>query len=171
MFIGTDNALWKTLAEIAEDEGLCLYDVDLRSESSLVVYVTRKEQGSTYGESAQGGVTSDDCSTLCRRLMVFFQAEGSTFGLANEPVIEVSSPGINRTLRLMPHWQSAVGERVKVRMNSEREIESGKPAVRSFIAKLLAADGEQFSFETEGSNGEISLSLSEIEKARVEYQF
>jgi len=104
-FVDIKSKLWETLSSIADDEQLKLYDAEMTGGNSFRVFVEGKN-----GES----VTSGDCSRLVHRLMVFFIAEGEKYHIGTSPEIEVSSPGVNRQLRLPEHFQTAVGSRVKI---------------------------------------------------------
>lgn len=62
-------------------------------------------------ERAEGVVTIDDCATVSRYLSPMLDAEGVMPGAF---VLEVSSPGVERALRTVRHFERAVGQRVKI---------------------------------------------------------
>jgi ribosome maturation factor RimP len=130
----------------------------------------RSEEGSSEGQmeslpdSAPKGralkrVTSGDCSRLVRRLMAFFLAQGESFGMSKEPRIEVSSPGMNRTLRTPEHFNGAVGERILV----QTEV--------AVTGNLIEFDGSKLKILDEKKQQPVEFRLSEVKKARVEFAF
>ncbi len=65
-----------------------------------------------YIDSAKG-VTVDDCSQVSRQVSAMLDVEDPFQG---RYVLEVSSPGIDRPLFEIEHYQKYVGKRVKVRL-------------------------------------------------------
>lgn len=124
-------------------------------------------------ERSARGVTSGDCSRLCRRLMVVFRAEGRRYGVGEEPEIDVSSPGINRELRLPQHFAGAVGERVKIVFSEEALSGHRSPVLfgtlRTFNPET--ADGGEIVVEDEQSGELVSLSCHDVKRANVDYKF
>jgi ribosome maturation factor RimP len=58
-------------------------------------------------------VTIDDCATVSRHLEAWLDASGV---LGEGYVLEVSSPGMERPVRWLAHWQRFVGRDVDVRL-------------------------------------------------------
>lgn len=184
-FVDTTNALWKEVGAIVQDEGLQLYDLERFADSGLKVVVATPNLGVTptseetekelLGSSrGQGGVTSDDCARVCRRLLTYFSVEGPTFGLSAEPRLEVCSPGINRSLRLPMHFSSAVGERVKIvweRPNGAQGAGIAKPHAHTTVGVLHIFDNERLSLIEESSGDTMEVLLNEVRKARVDFPF
>ena len=87
---------------------------------------------------------------------------GSTYTL------EVTSPGLERTLRTPPHFERAVGEQVKIKLRAGA-AEGDERRVAGVIA---AADAEAVTVRTEGEPGEGGeagerrLAYDDIERAR-----
>lgn len=69
----------------------------------------------------QQGVTLDDCARVAKHLQAFMDSpDGAALGLSSEQWgLEVSSPGINRTLKRAEHFNGACGERISVRFNPD----------------------------------------------------
>lgn len=82
---------------------LALYDIDEKMSEKgriIVVYLTKI-----------GGVTLDECAHFSRAL----SAELDSFDLIPDRYfLEVSSPGLERALKLKSHWVSAINEQVAV---------------------------------------------------------
>jgi ribosome maturation factor RimP len=166
-FVDSEHVLWRELSAIVGDEGLSLYDLERQAESGVKVVVTSKLPSDPTSRG-QGGVTSDDCARVCRRLITYLSVEGSTLGFAPEPHIEVCSPGVNRNLRLLDHYTSAVGERVRVTW--ER---STAETTQSFttIGVLQEVTDNRLSLIEEKSGDEMNVLLNEVRKARVDFPF
>src|SRR5690349_6805719 len=118
------------------------------------------------------GVSVGDCSRVLRRLMVLIQAEGHAYGLAPEPEIDVSSPGINRELRLPEHFCGALGERVKVvlRPTKEVELEGGKKT-SLLLGRLSDCREGRLTVLDETSRAVLTVALADVKRANVEFQF
>ncbi len=95
--------------EVAESLGLEVYDLVLRTSGprwKLTVYL----------ENPSGSVTLDDCTRFSRQ----FSRELDVL----DPIpraydLEVSSPGLERTLARPRHFERALGTRVSVRWRGE----------------------------------------------------
>ena len=75
--------------------------------------------------------------------------------------LEVSSPGVERTLRTPDHFARAVGETVSVKTRPQ------VPGERRLRGRLLAADDEGFELaDDDGSEGRRRLSYTDIDRAR-----
>ena len=160
-FVSTTEKLWQKLEAVASDEGLCLYDLERFGTASLRVFV---EKPKTSGER----VTSGDCSRLVRRLMSICMAEGPELGLIAEPQIEVSSPGVNRQLRLPQQFAGAVGERVKVTLV---ESAGGSRAAAPVVGVLSSLNGEVLEILDEATKQTEVLPLAAVGKAHVDFKF
>ncbi len=182
-FLNGSDELWLALQAIAAEDALEVYDVERRGVSALRVII---ERAHAADESlAQGGVTSGDCSGLCRRLMVYFSVEGPRFGLGCEPEIEVSSPGVNRHLRLERHFESAIGKRVKLVLRNEPhgEVETDfsngsgdeqsleKPRGGGLSGVLRSVSSSELRVLEERSGEEVSVDRKSVKSARLDFKF
>lgn len=162
------KALWEAIEGVANDEGLLLYDLELPSPQLLRVVVSRDVEQ----------VTSGDCTKLCKRLAVYFSVEGQVLGLHEDVQVEVSSPGINRKLRLPKHFQGAVGERVKVcfRAANANGQAGDSPAGAGrgkgvCIGKLEEAETELVAVRDEQTGDRVSVRYEDIDKARIDFKW
>jgi len=147
----------RALAEpVATDLGLELWDVQLRGSAPrcvLRVFLDRP------GE--QAGVTVADCEAVSRRLSDIIDTYDAIDG---HYLLEVSSPGINRQLNRVEHFERVIGSRVKVR----RREDDGKVAELAGILK--AFDGT--TLQVEGADGHIrALDFATVVDARTEFDF
>lgn len=115
IYVNPSEALWEFVSSMAADEDLRLYDLIKPRANALRVFIDKPK---TEIDKKGSGVTSGDCSTLCRRLMHAFGVEGQNLGISSEPEIEVSSPGLERDLRLAQHFEEAVGHKIKMTTKS-----------------------------------------------------
>jgi ribosome maturation factor RimP len=79
--------------------------------------------------------------------------------------LEVSSPGVNRPLRKLEHFEACKGRRVKVRTHRAREGQ------KSFTGKLEAVSETGIEVEDEISRKRQTFSFDEISGANYEYDF
>ncbi len=157
-FVSPESRLWSEIKEVSLDEGLLLYDLEKLGNKAL--RITVESDGAD-----KNGVSIKDCTKLCRRLQVLFAASGSSFGLIEEPEIDVSSPGVNRGLRLAKHFSDSVSDRVKVTFESVLE---GKRTVTGILEKF---DGNLLSLVDEGTSDLVEVEFSSISKANIDFAF
>lgn len=93
------------LNPIAEKNGVSIYDVEYVKEGSdyyLRAYIDR-----------EGGVTINDCENVSRELSDALDREDF---IPDAYILEVSSPGLGRTLKKDKHLQLALGQEVEVKL-------------------------------------------------------
>lgn len=169
-FVENTSELWRELSSLAEDEDLWLYDVERLGDQGLRIIIARDEcGGSDEPKEPKERVTSGDCTRFCKRLMVYFTAEGTRLGVGSEPRIEVSSPGINRTLRTHEQFVGAIGERVKLVWQEISNNE--KPATQTTIGVLQAVEDDALAIVDERSGDACQVSVDRVRKAHVDFQF
>ena len=132
---------------------------------------TNQELQGDNATAGQGGVTSRDCSRLVRHLVVFFSAQGREYGLANEPEIEVSSPGINRHLRLESHFAEAVGERVRILVRHADNDANDSALPGSITGSLQQFADQELIVIDELTKDERRLPFAQVKKARIDFEF
>jgi ribosome maturation factor RimP len=81
-------------------------------------------------------VTVDDCATISHHLEAWLDASGS---LGDSYVLEVSSPGMERPIRWLAHWQRFVGCDVDVRLRDRGRLRARIAAVNSDAATVTLA--------------------------------
>lgn len=107
-----------------------------------------------YIDSEQG-VGVDDCATVSRAVSAVFDVEDP---IAGDYRLEVSSPGINRPLIELEHFERFINERVKLRL---REKVNGQ---KNFIGIIKKVEGEMITVEFEDSAGNLSEIIFEFEE-------
>ena len=130
--------------------GLELVDVEFRREAGgwvLRLYLDKC-----------GGVTLDDCQRVSQEMSVLLDVEN----LIDHPyTLEVSSPGLNRPLRLESDFLRFVGQRARV---STAQAIAGQ---RRFLGVLRGYEDGQVSLEREDGTT-VLIPYALISKARLE---
>ncbi|WP_420608777.1 ribosome maturation factor RimP [Candidatus Poriferisodalis sp.] len=160
-----DPSQLTALAEpIAAETGCALYDVQWRG-GTLVVLATASEGGAIGVEAL---------TKLSRRLSAALDAADLIDG---RYVLEVSSPGLERSLRRPEHFAGAIGERAVIRTSG--------PLRRRIVGEILEADRSAVSIRIEeisgnaaaeqqiqpGAGQTLSVPFSDIAKARTTFEW
>ncbi len=93
---------------ICQDMNLAIYDIDEKLSQKgriIIVYLTKI-----------GGVTLDECAKFSRNLADELEVLDI---IPERYFLEVSSPGIERPLKLKSHYKSAINEKVAIEWQSE----------------------------------------------------
>jgi ribosome maturation factor RimP len=127
------DTLTALLRPVVEDLGCVLWDLECstrRGVGYVCLYI-----------DAESGVTLDDCERVSRAVSpVLDEADP----LKGQYTLEVSSPGIDRTLRTAAHFARYVGSTVFVELLQPQEDR------RRFKGALLAAGAESIEVEVDG---------------------
>ncbi|MBP5310352.1 MAG: ribosome maturation factor RimP [Lachnospiraceae bacterium] len=140
------------MTPIAERLSLKIYDVEFVKEGQdyyLRVYIDK-----------EGGVTIDDCEAASRALSDELDKEDF---ISEAYILEVSSPGLGRTLKKERHFLNSLGEEV--------EIKTFKPVdgLKEFTGILTDYRDGTAIIETEA--GEMSFKADMIAKASLTIDF
>jgi ribosome maturation factor RimP len=115
-----------------------LYDVEL---AGGVLRVTLDHEG---------GVGLDELAVANRAIS---RALDEADPIPGRYTLEVTSPGLERTLRLPRHWQRAIGERIKVKTTVEiegsRRVQGVLEGVDGDVATIRTEDGATRAFRLE----------------------
>ena len=136
------------IAKIVKANGASFYGTETAQEDSNTifrVYITK-----------EGGVKLDLCADISHELSVFFDVNPPLHGAY---LLEVSSPGIERKLENSIHFISAVGERVKFKINGG-DKEKGI---------ITSADETSFTISKKGDN--IRFEYCNISKAKTYFEW
>jgi ribosome maturation factor RimP len=145
--------IWEMAGPVAAGDGMEIVDIEFRREGSRSGRVLR------IFLDKEGGPTLDDLTRVSRRLNEIFDG----LELEGAYVLEVSSPGINRTLKTPEHFARFIGKRVRVRT---RDLIDGR---RSFLGILKEATPGEIVVELEGR--EYRIAFPQIEKANYEHDW
>ena len=135
---------------VLEREGGFVVDIQLRLEGKSVLV-------QVYADTDKG-ITIDECARLSRELRSALELQRTLE--ASDFRLEVSSPGIDKPLRLLRQYPKNIGRRFHVHFNSE-------PEPGSMNAVLVAVEGNQLTFQPDGGEP-ISLSFEQIIESQEE---
>ncbi|WP_372613600.1 ribosome maturation factor RimP [Halomonas sp.] len=147
-----DAALYALIEPVVTAMGFELWAIDLMSQgrhSRLVIYIDNPD-----------GVNVDDCADVSRQVGAVLDVEDP---IRSEFRLEVSSPGLDRPLYTLDHFQRFQGHLIDLKLRQPFE---GKRKFRGVLAGveeddvLLQMDGEEYCFPIDG-----------IDQARVVPQF
>ena len=140
------------LTPIVEKYGVSIYDVEYVKEGSdwyLRAYIDK-----------DGGVDINDCENVSRALSDALDKEDF---IEEAYILEVSSPGLGRTLKKDKHFEKSLGEEVEVK--TYKPIDNCK----EFSGILKAYDDKTVTIETD--NTEICFAKSDIALVRLALDF
>lgn len=139
----------------------------LADQSQFIVDVVASPQKGTGKVlvviDGDNGVTIDDCTEVSRRLSKLLDEAG---WMEDRYLLEVSTPGIDRPLKLVRQYRKNVGRKLKVKL-SDRIEEGSLQQVNEDSIVLMQTLGK-------GKNSEqkmVEISFSDIEKAFVLISF
>ena len=142
------DALIRLLEPTIEQLGYELADLEWRQggrNGLLRIYIDR-----------DGGVDVDDCGAVSRQVSAILDVEDP---LPGHYTLEVSSPGLDRTLTKPAHFRRFTGQDIRVKLRFPLD---GR---RNFRGALVSADDEKIKVDVDGQS--FSLPLATIESARL----
>ncbi|MDY2652064.1 MULTISPECIES: ribosome maturation factor RimP [Eisenbergiella] len=142
----------EVLAPIAEANGVEIYDVEYAKEGSdwyLRAYIDKPE-----------GVNILDCENVSRALSDKLDEEDF---IDDAYILEVSSPGLGRTLKKDKHLEKSLGEEVELRLYKPKDKQ------KEFAGILKAFDENSVTIETQEE--EKVFARSEIALIRLTFDF
>lgn len=140
------------LAPIAAANGVEIYDVEYVKEGAdwyLRAYIDKP-----------GGVNIQDCENVSRALSDALDVEDF---IADAYILEVSSPGLGRTLKKDKHLEKSIG--MQVELKTYKPIEKCK----DFSGVLQSYDADTVTIETE--TGEQVFDRSDVALIRLALDF
>lgn len=147
-----ENKCEEILLPIVEKNGLSIYDVEFVKEGSqwyLRAFIDKPE-----------GVNIIDCETVSRELSEKLDLEDF---IQEGYILEVSSPGLGRTLKKDKHLEKSLGQEVEIK--TYKAINKQK----DFIGILESFDKESITITME--ENEITFAKNEIALIRLALDF
>ncbi len=144
----------KVLDPILASLGLVLWDLEFKKEGPkwlLRVYIDRE----------QGGVTLNDCEAVSRDLGAIMDVEDL---IDHAYTLEVSSPGLDRTLTRPEHYKKCVGRTIRIK--TFEPVDGQK--ILTGVLKGIQADIVTVELRT---GAVLSLPRERIAKASLEVTF
>ncbi|MCX7991361.1 MAG: ribosome maturation factor RimP [Proteobacteria bacterium] len=134
---------------VVEKLGLELYDLEYKREGQgwvVRVFINSKD-----------GVTIDDCVKVSRQLNLLLDVEDIIPYSYN---LEVSSPGLTRTLKKTGHYEKSIGAKVKVKLREPLKN------MKTFVAVIKSVEGTKIFFQTDDDI--VETDFSNIESAKLQ---
>jgi ribosome maturation factor RimP len=143
--------LIKLLEQPIKAMGYELVDVEARTGNNglLRIYIDQPD-----------GIRVEDCERVSRQIGTFLDVEDP---LAGSYTLEVSSPGLDRPLRTLGHFEQFAGLTAKIRLS--RPVEGR----RNFKGRLAGIDDASVVIEVDGR--EWRLALEDIAAANLVPEF
>ncbi|WP_448566083.1 ribosome maturation factor RimP [Thalassotalea ganghwensis] len=104
----------------------------------------------------ENGITVDDCAEVSRQVSALLDVEDP---ISTEYNLEVSSPGLDRPLFDLPHFEAVIGETINVKTSMPL---NGR---RKFKGKLVSIENDTLIVNVDGE--EYELVFSNIDKANL----
>ncbi len=143
------------LTPIAEANGVKVYDVEYVKEGPdrfLRCFIDK-----------EGGVNIGDCEAVSRAMSDAMDADDF---IPEAYILEVSSPGLGRSLTKDRHFAASIGQEVEG--NTFKPIEEGGK-VKNFVGILKAFDKDTVTIEADGAD--LVLDRKNIAKIRLTIDF
>lgn len=147
--IGIAAAAEKAITPLVSEMGYRIWDVEYVREGA--------EQYLRVTIDKDGGIDINDCERVHRAIIPYLENYEWDH-------LEVSSPGAERTLRKVEHFESAVGERAEIRLFAPDE--SGK---KSYVGEIVSADESGVVLAVDGT--EKAIPYQKIGKAKTLFDF
>ena len=155
---------WAIAAEIAAEKGCKLYDMFIKGQG-------RDRKLSVFIDKPGDGISLEDCTNVSRALNLQFDIEDCIPGDSYH--LEVSSPGLQRNLSRVWHFQTVIGQEISIKTKAplaewaSKETQWGlrKQAegyLRGIEDKLLVLEIEKI---------EVKVPFDKIERAKVIFRF
>ncbi len=110
---------------------------------------------------SKNGVSVGVCAKISRQIAALLEVEDPIAGGYD---LEVSSPGLDRPLFTLAHFQQFVGHKIKIRLKFPREDR------RHFIGSLSKVEGNQVTLIVDG-NQSVMVEFNDIERANLVPEF
>jgi len=146
------EAIISLVMPVLQEKDLDLVDVLYRRESSgwvLRLFIDKED-----------GVTLDDCTAVSREVSHLLDIEDIIEQAFN---LEVSSPGLDRSLKSVGDFQRFAGRKAKV--TTKEPIEGNQV----FMGRINKVEDELITMEV--GQQELCIPFSEVAKARLEVEF
>ena len=138
------------LKDILQDCGVTLYDTEMVTEDNkkiFRVFITSSE-----------GISLEKCTQVTKIISPILDTNPPIYG---EYLLEVSSPGIERKLKTIEHFQNSIGELVKLKLSDSSKIKG----------KLLKVEQDTIFLHDKSTKQERKIKYSDIIKAKTYFQW
>lgn len=144
----TEKTVWQFIEPLLTETPYEIYDVEYVKEGTewyLRIFIDK-----------EGGIDLDDCETVTDLIN---DPLDELDPIAEAYFLEVSSPGVERHLKSIRHFENAVGE--KIRVKTFVKIENNK----EWVGILKSVDDNGITLDANGKT--IAFSFDKIAKANI----
>lgn len=141
----------KIAKEACSQHGVALYDVELKTAAKgllVLIYITKVS-----------GVTIEDCRNVSRAISAVLDEEDF---IDVRYFLEVSSPGLERDLKLKKHYVSAIGEQAKITYHVDDKNITELVQIEEVLPDYL---------KVKVNDAEKEISFSSIKKAKTYFDY
>ena len=170
MNVQTLSQIRQMAEEVSAHEGCYLYDLEFIGTGNgrtLRVYIDKSDAG---------GASIDDCSNVSRGLNLRLDVEDVIPGGAYN--LEVSTPGLERSLKEPRHYEQAMGKKILVRtfaplaqFNENLAQELGKAKQVQGTLKAFDEKGLRVEHQVGDFTHEVFVPFETVTKAHVVFEF
>jgi ribosome maturation factor RimP len=158
---GVELKLYELTENIVKENELELYDAEYISGSStLRVFVM---------DPATNSAVIEDCIKVDRAFNPYCETEE---WIPNDFVLEVSSPGVYRSLKTLKHFESAVGDIIACTISGNltpdqsANLDKGLKNSKKFRGILVDVKETEINIDLQGTN--LNLAFEQIKKASLD---
>jgi ribosome maturation factor RimP len=156
--------------EVAHREGLRVYDVEFVTSGGhrvLRIYIDRPLQvGDPSQPATFGTVSIDDCAKVSAGLSILLDVEDLIPGEAYD--LEVSSPGLERNLKRLWHFDGAIGKKIKLRTSIPPFEGQTRKAFTGTLIEVSRGEFAQIKLRVD--QRELLIPFELVEKAQVIFE-
>ncbi len=159
---GMEKRFFELCTQVVKDENLDLYDLDyIPGSHALRVFIV---------DPSTGTAVLEDCIKVDRAMTPYIDEAD---WMPEELTLEVSSPGLYRQLREVSHFETAIGQKVKLVMTKkfgeffpDLDLPKKIGKEKTVILELLEVDQDGITVECE--DNKLNLKYDWIKKANLE---
>lgn len=159
---GIEERFYTICLDVVKENGYVLYDMDyIAGSTTLRLFIMDEKTNSAVIE---------DCIKVDRALSPFFEEDW----VPESIVLEVSSPGVYRSLKTSNHFEAAKNEYVLLNLDKPLMAESidglpkGLNKAKQIRGKLLNIDNDNNEIKVDLDGFELNLTIEQIKKASLD---
>lgn len=145
---------------IVEDLGFELVDLEYQREDRG--WVLR------FFLDKDGGINLDDCAMASREISSLLDVENV---ISSAYTLEVSSPGIERSLKKAHDFERFTGQLAKIKTMEAIDPDASGKKRKTFVGTLSGVDSDDVLLTLEKSTVVVRIALLQIDKANLKFEF
>jgi len=115
-----------------------------------------------------GGINLDDCAAASREISSLLDVENI---MNTAYSLEVSSPGIERPLKKPQDFKRFSGQLAKIKTLDAIDPDTSGKSRKTFIGTLSGFEGDEILLTLKNTTVAIRISLQQVDKANLKYEF